>query len=264
LPLTSGLKDQRVLVTAASQGIGFGAAKAFLEEGARVVINSSNEEHLKAAEQKLAGLGEVHRVAGNLSLQTDIDNLVAKTSSLLGGIDCLAYVTGSPAPGTVMEKNFEDWDNAARLLTVSPAYLARTVAEVMIENKTKGRMVFSASYVIKEPSPNLALSNICRVSILGLVRTLARELAPRGIRVNAILPGYIKTGRTDQLVKDTSRRKAISETQVMNELLAQIPMGYIGSTEEIAKSFVFLGSDMSSYVSGAVLPVDGAILRSIG
>ena len=163
-----------------------------------------------------------------------------------------------------MEKNFEDWDNAARLLTVSPAYLARTVAEVMIENKTKGRMVFSASYVIKEPSPNLALSNICRVSILGLVRTLARELAPRGIRVNAILPGYIKTGRTDQLVKDTSRRKAISETQVMNELLAQIPMGYIGSTEEIAKSFVFLGSDMSSYVSGAVLPVDGAILRSIG
>ncbi len=228
------------------------------------MINSSNEKRLKEAEQKLAGLGEVHGVAGDLSLQPEIDRLVTSTSSLLGGIDCLAYATGSPAPGTVMEKNFEDWDNAARLLTVSPAYLARKVAEIMIENKTKGRMVFSASYVVKEPSPTLALSNVCRVSILGLVRTLARELAPRGIRVNAILPGYIKTGRTDQLVKDTARRKAISETQVLNELVAQIPMGYIGSTEEIARSFIFLGSDMSAYVSGAVLPVDGAILRSIG
>jgi 3-oxoacyl-[acyl-carrier protein] reductase len=239
-------------------------AKAFLEEGARVVINSSNEEKLKLAEQTLSKLGEVHHVAADLSSKEDIDRLVASTVSMLGGIDSLAYVTGSPAPGTVMEKNFEDWEGAARLLTVSPAYLARKIAEIMIEQKTKGRMVFSASWVIKEPSPTLALSNICRVSILGLVRTLARELAPQGIRVNAILPGYIKTARIDQIVKDTAKRMAISETQALNQFLSQIPMGYIASTEEIAKSFIFLGSDMSPYVSGAVLPVDGAALRSIG
>src|SRR5271165_2950655 len=201
MPLSTGLKDQRILVTAASQGIGFGAAKAFLGEGARVVINSSNDVKLEKAQLELSALGEVHRITGDLSVKSDIDNVVTKTADLLGGIDVLAYVTGSPSPGTVMEKNYEEWDYAAKLLTISPAYLGRRVAEVMIQNKTKGRMVFAASLVVREPSPNLALSDVCRVSILGLVRTLARELAPKGIRVNAILPGFIRTGRIDQLVK---------------------------------------------------------------
>ena len=195
MPLSTGLENQRVLVTAASQGIGFGVAKAFLGERARVVINSSNDERLRKAEEDLSDLGEVHRVAGDLSLKADIDRVVSTTSDLLGGIDVLAYVTGSPLPGTVLEKDYDEWEYAARLLTISPAYLGRKVAEVMIEKKIKGRMVFSASLVVREPSPNLALSDVCRVSILGLVRTLARELAPRGIRVNAILPGYIMTGR---------------------------------------------------------------------
>ena len=264
MPLTTGLNGQRVLITAASQGIGFGAAKAFLDEGARVVVNSSNNEKLAKARESLSKSGEVFAVTGNLTVKSDIDQLVSKTVDLLGGLDSLIYVTGSPAPGTVMEKNYDEWEFAARLLTVSPAYLARKVAEVMIEQKVKGRLVFSASYVIKEPSPNLALSNVCRISILGLVRTLARELGPRGIRVNAVLPGFIATGRIDQIVKDSAKRKGISETQALNEIVSQVPLGYIATTEELAKSFLYLGSEMSSYVSGAVLAVDGAILRSVG
>ena len=264
MPLTTGLGGQRVVVTAASQGIGYGAAKAFLEEGAKVVVNSSNSDKLGKAQETLSKFGEVYAVTGDLALKDDIDQIVSKSVSLLGGIDTLVYVTGSPAPGTAMEKEYEDWESAARLLTVSPSYLSRKVAEVMIDKKVKGRLVLSASYVIREPTPNLALSNVCRISILGLVRTLARELGPRGIRVNAVLPGFIKTGRIDQILKDTSKRKGISETQAMNEMVSQIPLGYIGSTEELARAFLFLGSEMSSYISGAVLPVDGAILRSIG
>jgi 3-oxoacyl-[acyl-carrier protein] reductase len=264
MPLSSGLKGQRVLVTAASQGIGFGVAKAFLGEGARVVINSSNPSKLKNASDELSKIGQVATVAANLSDRDGIDTLVDRAVELLGGIDTLAYVTGSPAPGTVMEKSYEDWESATRLLTISPAYLARKIAQVMIDQKVKGRMIFSSSWVIREPSPNLALSNVCRIAILGLVRTLARELGPVGIRVNAILPGYIQTKRIDQVVKDGSKRKGISETEALNEIVRQIPLGYIASTDELAKSFLFLGSDMSSYVSGAALPVDGAILRSIG
>jgi len=264
MPLSTGLKDNRILVTAASQGIGFGVARAFLGEGSRVVINSSNDEKLRRAETELSKFGEVTRITGDLASKADIDRIVSGAADILGGIDVLAYVTGSPAPGTVMEKEYEDWEQASRLLTVSPTYLARRVAQVMIDKKTKGRMVFSASVVVREPSPNLALSNICRVSVLGLVRTLSRELAPSGIRVNAILPGFIKTGRIDQIVQNTSKRRGISETQALNEIVSQIPLGYIGSTEEIARSFLFLGSDMSSYVSGAALPVDGGQLHSIG
>src|SRR5579862_4859523 len=128
LPLTTGLENQKVLITAASQGIGFGVAKAFLGEKAKVVINSSNDERLKKAEDTLSTIGEVHRIAGDLSSKSEIEKVVSTASDLLGGIDVLAYVTGSPSPGTVMEKNYEEWEYAAKLLTISPAYLARRVA----------------------------------------------------------------------------------------------------------------------------------------
>ena len=134
----------------------------------------------------------------------------------------------------------------------------------MISQNVKGRIVISASDAIREPEPNLALSNVCRISIFGIVRTLARELGAHGIRVNAVLPGTINTGRIDQLVQDISKRNNVPEAMVMSRMVSQIPLGYIGSVEEMSKAFLYLGSEMSSYVSGAVLPVDGAMLRSIG
>ena len=263
MTLTSGLTDKRVLVTAASRGIGYGAAKSFLEEGARVVVNSSNSERLKEAVQKLGHGGRVFGVAGDLSNKKEIDNLVSETVRLLGGIDTLVYVTGSPKPGPFMEQDYDDWESAAKLLAVSPAYLARKTGEAMINAGVSGKMVFCASYVIKEPSPNLALSNVCRIAIAGLVRTLARELAPKKIRVNGILPGYIRTGRVDQVVSDNARRQGVSKEQALADIEKQIPLGYVASTEELARSIVFLGSDLSPYVTGALLPVDGGILRSV-
>ncbi len=239
-------------------------AKAFLEEGSRVVINSSNKERLDKAAAQLSKKGEIHAVVADLSTKVGIEEIVSKSLDLLGGIDTLAYVTGSPARGTVMEKSYDDWDSAAKLLTTSPAYLGRKVAEAMISRKTKGRMIFSASFAIKEPVATLALSNVCRVAIFGLVRTLARELGPYGIRVNGIMPGYIKTARVDAISSDIMRRKGVSEKEALDEISSQVPLGYIGTTEELAKSFLFLGSDLSPYVSGAMLPVDGGLLRSIG
>src|SRR5579864_7050086 len=103
MPLTTGLKNQKVLVTAASQGIGYGVARAFLEEGSRIVINSSNDVKLKKAESELSKFGDVNRIAGDLASKNDINRIVEGTRDILGGIDVLAYVTGSPSPGTVME-----------------------------------------------------------------------------------------------------------------------------------------------------------------
>jgi 3-oxoacyl-[acyl-carrier protein] reductase len=264
MPLNTGLRNQRILVTGASQGIGFGVAKAFLEEGARVVINSSNAERLAVARELLSSLGEVHSVVADLSEKVGIESVVSRAMEKLGGIDTLAYSTGSPAQGVFMDKGYEEWEFAARLLTISPAYLARRVAEVMIAEKTHGRMVFSSSTAIKEPIPTIALSNVCRVAIYGLVRMLARELGPKGIRVNGIMPGRIRTARNDDIIREMARSKGISEAQARKEREAEVPLGYIGSTEEIAKSFIFFGSELSSYVSGAMLPVDGGLLRSVG
>jgi|BEDMetMinimDraft_2_1075160.scaffolds.fasta_scaffold00358_10 3-oxoacyl-[acyl-carrier protein] reductase len=263
MPLSSNLLKSRVLVTGASQGIGFAAAKAFLEEGARVVINSSNKQRLEKAKNQLSQLGEVHAVVADLREKTEIDRLVSETKRLLGGIETLVYVTGSPKPGTFMEKEYDDWLDAAKLLTISPAYLARRVAELMLERSVKGRIVLLASFAIKEPIPNIALSNVCRIAIAGIVRTLARELGPKGIRVNAILPGYIKTSRIDQVAQDLARRWGVTVDEAFSKIAQEIPLGYIAPPEELARSIIFLGSDLSTYVNGAVLPVDGGLLRSV-
>ena len=264
MPLTSGLAGQRVLVTAASQGIGFAAAQAFLEEGARVVINGSHAGRLGKAVEALRPRGEIHGVLADLTQHAELDRLVEETRTALGGIDTLVYVTGSPAPGTFMEQNFDTWQAAANLLTVSPAYLAQRVASMMLASHTRGRMVFSASFAIREPISNIATSNVCRIAIAGLVRTLARELGPNGIRVNGVLPGYIATERVDHVFEDAARRRGTTVDQVRSALVHDIPLGRIGSPDELARAFVFLGSEMSSYVTGALLPVDGGILRSVG
>jgi 3-oxoacyl-[acyl-carrier protein] reductase len=261
--MNSGLSGQRVLVTAASAGIGKGAAEAFLKEGARVVINSSNQERLDATKETLSQFGEVHSVPGNLAVKGDIEKIVQQTVAHLGGIDTLVYVTGSPKPGRFMEFSYDDWRAASDLLVVSPAYLSKLVVEQMIKDNTKGRLVFLSSWIIREPSLGIALSSVCRVSMLSLVRTLARDLGPKGIRVNGILPGYIKTGRIDQLAQDAAKRRGIKPEEYVQEIERDIPLGRIGTTEELARAIVFLGSDLSSYISGVSFPVDGAITRSI-
>ena len=103
MPISTGLKNQRILVTGASQGIGFGVARAFLEEGARVVINSSNEQRLTRAREELSQLGEVHSIAADLSEKLGIESLVSGAAKVLDGIDTLAYSTGSPAQGVLMQ-----------------------------------------------------------------------------------------------------------------------------------------------------------------
>jgi 3-oxoacyl-[acyl-carrier protein] reductase len=251
-------------VTASSRGIGYAVAEGFLTEGAKVVVNSSNEENLTAAVGRLRKLGEVHGIVGNLKIQKEIDRLVTESEEFMGGIDAFVYVTGTPHSGNFMEQGYEDWSDAAALLTVSPSYLAKRVAEIMIRDKTRGKMVFSASYAIREPIPNIALSNVCRIAIAGLVRTLARELGPQGIRVNGVLPGYIETGRLTGIIQDSAKRKGISKEEALANIVKEIPMGRVGSTKELAQVILFLASDLSSYVSGAMVPVDGAILRSIG
>jgi 3-oxoacyl-[acyl-carrier protein] reductase len=134
----------------------------------------------------------------------------------------------------------------------------------MISEKIRGRMVILSSYVIREPQPNIALSSVCRIVTASLVRVLARDLGPKGIRVNGILPGYIMTKRIEELSQDAAKRRGISPEQWIADIVKGIPVGRMGSTEELANVIVFLASELSSYVSGALMPVDGAILRSVG
>ena len=267
MPTSSGLpvmKGKRVLVTAASRGLGFGAAEAFLDAGARVVINSSNAARLAEAEARLAKKGDVRPVVADLTKEKDLDRLVSEAASSLGGIDSLVYVTGPPPAGAFLQKGNSEWREAAELMMVSPAYLARLVALDMIDRKVKGSMVFLGSVTMREPVLNLATSGVCRIAVSVLVRTLARDLGPRGIRVNGVLPGYIDTDRTQTIIRDRAAKEGIPEAEARADLVGQIPIGRLGTADEVAQVALFLASDLSSYVSGALVPVDGAYLRSTG
>ncbi len=254
----------RVLVTAASQGIGFAAARAVLRAGARVAVNSSHAGRRASAIDRLRPDGTVEGIVADLQEGPELDRLAREAAERLGGIDTLVYVTGSPPPGALLELDHAAWEEAARLLTVSPAYLGRRVAERMISEGTGGRLVFLSSFAVREPVVALALSSVCRSSVTGLVRLLARDLGPRGIRTNGILPGYIETDRLRAIVADDARRRGRSPEEARADLEREVPLGRIGTPEELARAILFLGTEMSSYVNGALLPVDGGLLRSVG
>lgn len=259
-----GLKGQRALVTGASQGIGHAAAKVLLEEGAHVVINSSHAVRLDAAVRALSGSGSVTGVVADLRDPSDIERLLAEATDHLGGLDVLVYVTGGPKPGRAMELDYAAWQRAAELLAVSPAYLSRLAAERMVPNPEGGRIVLLGSVSMREPIPTLALSNVMRISLLGLVRTLARELGPKRIRVNGILPGYIDTERVREIFDDAARRESITPAEARLRLEREIPLGRLGDPTELGRVIAFLASEASSYVTGAIIPVDGGLLRTVG
>jgi 3-oxoacyl-[acyl-carrier protein] reductase len=125
-----------------------------------------------------------------------------------------------------------------------------------------GRIIISTSAAIKEPIENLDLSNILRISMAGLIRTAAKQLAKKGILINGVMPGYIMTERIIQIIKERSKREGKSEEEILKVMTANIPLGRIGDPEELANVVIFLASNLATYVNGAIIPVDGGYLRS--
>lgn len=255
-----GIKGKKVIVTASSKGIGFAIAKRFLEEGAEVIISSHDEYNLIKAYEKLKPLGKVDYIKADLTKAEDVEKLIDEGYKRLSGLDVLVYVTGSPKPGNLIELGNEDWLNAFNLLLMSAVVAVREAGKRMKEG---GRIILSTSMTLKQPIDNLDLSNVVRVSLAGLIRVASRELGPKGITVNGIMPGWTLTDRVDQLVKDRARREGRSEQDVLNDIVKDVPLKRIGKPEEVANVVLFLASNLATYVNGALIPVDGGILRCI-
>jgi len=257
-----GIKGLRVLVTASSRGIGRGVAEVLLEEGARVVINGRDQARLEKTLVELRQLGEVYAVRADLTRREEVEHLVNKAAELLGGLDALVYIPGPPRPGKFRDLGLEDWEYAARLLALSPVWAAY-YALPWLEKSSNPSMVFSTSIAVREPLEDIALSNVMRISIHGLVKTLARELGPRGIRVNAILPGYIMTDRVRQVAEKRAAETGEPVEKVIEEMAANVPLRRIGTPREVGYLVAFLISPYASYVNGASIPIDGGLLRSV-
>ncbi|MGB9708651.1 SDR family oxidoreductase [Infirmifilum uzonense] len=251
------LEGKIALVTGASSGIGLGVAKVLSRAGAEVIIVARSPARLKEASEEIKEYSgrEPHIIPADLTKREDLERISEKLGSL-GMPDVFFYSIGGPKPGRFMDFDMNDWEEAFRLLIYPAIYLTRIVLPYMI-SKRWGRIIFLTSLAIKEPIPNLALSNVIRISFAGLVRTLAREVGANGITVNGIMPGVIKTRRVEEIARVTSEKERISFEEALSRLTSDIPAGRLGTPEEIGYLAAFLASDYASYINGAMIPVDG-------
>ena len=260
-----GLKGKVALVPASSRGIGFGVAKVLASEGCKVSISSRNSVAVAEAKQRIVketGNKEILSVKSDLNSKDDISHLVRETREEWGRVDILAYNTGPPKPGTFSELTDDDWEKAISLLLTSAVRLAKATIPDMLANKF-GRLVFITSTTLRQPIPNLVLSNTIRLSLAGLSKSLASEYGPRGITSNGIMQGHILTDRQREIAADTAKRTGKSIEESMKLALADVPLARYGTPEEVGNLTAFLASSQGSYINGAMIAIDGGMIRSV-
>jgi 3-oxoacyl-[acyl-carrier protein] reductase len=251
-----GLSGRVYIVSGASRGLGRACAEQLASEGARLVINSRDEDSLTATSHALGGSERALPVAGDISEPGIETCLVAAAVARYGRLDGALISIGGPAAGTVMETEDGAWRLAFEALFIGPMRLARAVGK--LSSHEGASIVFVLSSSVRQPLEGLALSNGIRPGIAMAAKTLADELGPRNIRVNGMLPGRIDTDRAREL--DAAGGKP-DEARRTNE--STIPLGRYGEPLEFARPAVFLLSPAASYVTGTTLAVDGGMARTI-
>lgn len=246
-----GIDGKVALVLGASQGIGRGIAAALAREGASVALASRSAERLEQVVTELDGRGEAF-VADTDDLDR-MTTLVDEVEGRLGPVEILVLNTGGPPPGAALDNSPTEWGAAFRSLVLAPRLLIEAALPGMRE-RGWGRIVNVASSSISEPIPGLTLSNSNRMAALGLLNTLAREVAVDGVSVNTIATGRFRTQRlADNYGSIEGAERAAAE---------DVPAGRLGTPEEYGDLVAFVCSERAAYLTGSVIPLDGGMTRS--
>jgi 3-oxoacyl-[acyl-carrier protein] reductase len=257
-----GLKDQVALVAAASRGLGKAAAMALATEGARLAICSRTEQiEAAAAEIRQATGSEVLAIRADLTRPEDIDRLVQETLAHFSRIDILIINAGGPQPGGFLDLKPDDWQMAFELTVMSAVRLCYAVVPPMVE-RGSGSIVATQSYSVKQPIDNLILSNSLRLAVIGMIKSMANELGPKGVRLNVINPAWTWTERVKQLMEDRAQRNGTSAAEETDKLASEIPLRRLGTAEEYGKAIAWLASPAASFIHGLAFPFDGGITKA--
>jgi 3-oxoacyl-[acyl-carrier protein] reductase len=237
-----GLSGRTAIVCGASAGMGLAIAEALAAEGANVAMFARRRDLLEREAERIGALA----VRGDVTNPADLKRLVDRTMKAFGGIDILVNNSGGPPRTPAVGLTDEQVEQAVELLLLSAIRLTGLCLS-QLERSGHGRVINITSSSVREPIDNLALSNSVRPGVIGWATTLAREVGPKKITVNSIAPGRIDTERA-------------AEAPVN---LEAIPLRRLGAPSEVAQVVCFLASDAAGYVTGAVIPVDGGLTRSL-
>lgn len=244
------LEGKKAIVTGGTRGIGYAIAERFVEEGAAVTVFGSRQETADAAVEKLLAAHPEAKVWGrtcDLASLDAVNEAFAAAAQDMGGLDTVVNNAGISQSTPLLDYTAEDWKKVMDLNVTAVFNGCFAAAKLMEEAGHGGTITTTSSMVSKYGQPSGVGYPTSKYAVNGMVQSLSRELAPKGIRVNAVAPGITKTDMVAAL-----------PDEMIKPLIATIPLGRIGEPEDVANAFVFLASEMSFYVTGAIIPVDGA------
>lgn len=262
-----GLSGKVAIVTGGSRGLGKASALALAAEGAELVIAARDKTTLQAAAREIEAIQEpgertVLTVPTDVTREQDVDRLIEATLEKFARVDVLVANAGGPPASHFDTTDVAAWQGALELSLMSTIYLCRAVVPVM-KRQGSGRIVAITSISAKQPVDGLILSNTARAGVLGMMKTLSNELAPEGIGVNVVCPGYTRTDRLVDLASRMSEQEGVPEEAIQKRWTDQIPMGRLGEPSEFAAVVAFLSSERASYVTGTCVQVDGGAVQSV-
>jgi 3-oxoacyl-[acyl-carrier protein] reductase len=242
------LSDKVAIITGASRGIGRFISVALAAQGVKVVVSARNAEALESLTAEIkAQSGEALAVVADVAVEAEAVNLVEQTVATYGKVDILINNAGITRDGLLLRMKSDDWD-AVLDTNLKGAFLCTRAAAKYMSKQRSGRIINISSVVGQ--MGNAGQANYCasKAGLLGLTKSVARELARRNVTVNAVTPGFIVTEMTEKMTDKA--REAMTE---------QIPLGRLGEAEDVANAVLFLASDQSSYITGQVLGVNGGM-----
>jgi 2-deoxy-D-gluconate 3-dehydrogenase len=258
------LSGKRAIVTGGAVGIGYGVSYRLAEAGAQVIIADINQNNLDEAKSKLTEKDwDVEYLLADVSKEEDVQHIVKVATETFGGIDILVNNAGIYPSKLVMNMSLEDFERVLAVNLKSVFMSTQAVANKMIDQGKGGKIINITSIDALHPSsPGLAHYDASKHGVWGFTKNVALELAPHNISVNAVAPGGITTPGTQSAQSDVKIPEGVDMQKMMEGFLNKIPLHRMGEPDDIGKVVLFVASDMSSYMTGSQIVVDGGVLLS--
>ncbi|MDD2589479.1 MAG: SDR family oxidoreductase [Fermentimonas sp.] len=257
------LQGKTAIIGGSSKGLGKACAIALAREGVNIVLCARNSDALNQTQKEIESFG-----VGVLSLSVDMANvddnkrIVDEAANRFGGVDILVNNSGGPKPGTFRDITEDDLDDAYNSVLKYNIRMINLCLPYM-EKKGWGRIINIASVTVKEPAPNMVLSNIFRSAVASYAKTISKELISKGVTINTVCPGYFKTDRVTQLIEVRSAVDGISVEEYEQKAIQDFPHKRYMDPQELGDLVCYLCSDQARSVNGTTIQIDGGLLSGL-